>query len=46
MQLKIDFLREELNQQGIDPIKQELIQSVKMLEKSINIKKRSDLLKF
>jgi hypothetical protein len=46
MRLHVELLKGELNQHGIDPIKLELSQSLKLLDKSIQIKKRSDLLKF
>ena len=40
------MMKEDLNERGIDPIKVDLTQEIKQLEKSIKIKERSDMLKF
>lgn len=40
------MMKEDLNERGIDPIKVDLTQEIKQLEKSIKIKERSDMLRF
>jgi hypothetical protein len=44
--LGLNILKEELNQRGIDPIRMNLTQEIKQLDKAIQIKKRSDMLRF
>lgn len=44
--MHLDILKQELNQRGIDPIKSSLTQEIKLLEKSVQIKKRSDVLRY
>jgi hypothetical protein len=46
MQLQLNLMKESLNKRGIDPIKSALTQEIKLLDKSIQIRRRSDLLKF
>jgi hypothetical protein len=39
-------VREELNQQGIDQLRLQLTQDIKALDKAVQIRKRSDLLRY
>ena len=40
--MHLDFLKTELNQKGIDPIKSSLTQEIKLLEKSVQIEENSE----
>ena len=46
MQLHLKFLKEDLNQQGIEPLRLQLTQAIKALDKTVQIRQRSDCLKF
>jgi hypothetical protein len=46
LQLRLNFLKDELNGRGVDPLRVGLAQEIKLLEKSITISRRSDMLRF
>lgn len=46
IQLHLDFAKEELTARGIDPMRITLMQEIRLLDKAVQIRKRSDMLRY